>query len=245
MRIQRPDTSVTAPVTTALATSHGASRTGPPAACPGSVTVCWAAKGGSGTTVVAAGLALTIAPPVLLVDLAGDLPAALGAAVPEGPGVHDWLRSGAGADGICHLAVEVAPGVEVVAAGAGRVEADHPRWGELATVLAGQPRTVVVDAGTGSPPTALLDERARSLLVTRACYLSLRRAVHHDHRPSGIVLVAEPGRALRAADVEAALGAPVVATLSIDPAVARAVDAGLLAARLPRVIRHDLRGAAA
>jgi hypothetical protein len=32
--------------------------------------------------------------------------------------------------------------------------------------------------------------------------------------------------------------------VSHDPAVARAVDAGLLAARLPRLLERELRGAA-
>ena len=63
-------------------------------------------------------------------------------------------------------------------------------------------------------------------------------------RPDGVVLVAEPGRALRVPDIERTLGVPVVATISHDPAVARAVDAGLLAARLPRVLQRELRGAA-
>ena len=77
-----------------------------------------------------------------------------------------------------------------------------------------------------------------------ACYLALRRAVALEARPSGVVLIEEPGRALRARDVEAAIDAPVVATLALDPAVARAVDAGLLAARLPRLIQRELRNAA-
>ena len=42
------------------------------------VTVCWAAKGGSGTTVVAATLALSCPTESLLVDLDGELPAVLG-----------------------------------------------------------------------------------------------------------------------------------------------------------------------
>ena len=48
-----------------------------------------------------------------------------------------------------------------------------------------------------------------------------------------MILVAEPGRSLRSSDVERAVGAPVVATVSLDPAIARAVDAGLLAALPP------------
>ncbi len=72
-----------------------------------------------------------------------------------------------------------------------------------------------------------------SLLVTRACYLALRRAADPPLRPSGVVLVTEPGRALDRTDVEQVVGAPVRAEVAFDPAVARAVDAGLLASRLP------------
>ena len=59
-----------------------------------------------------------------------------------------------------------------------------------------------------------------------------------------MVLIDEPGRALRARDVEHALGAPVIAEIGYDPAVARAVDAGLLVARLPRSLVQPLGGAA-
>ena len=41
------------------------------------------------------------------------------------------------------------------------------------------------------------------------------------------------------------LGAPVVARVSVDPAIARAVNSGLLAARLPWAIGRELRGVAA
>ena len=56
------------------------------------ITVCWAAKGGSGTTVVAAAMAIAATTPTLLIDLAGDVPAVLGIPEPDGPGVFDWLR---------------------------------------------------------------------------------------------------------------------------------------------------------
>jgi hypothetical protein len=36
----------------------------------------------------------------------------------------------------------------------------------------------------------------------------------------------------------------VVAELPLDPAVARAVDAGLMAARIPSSLRHGVRGLA-
>ena len=57
--------------------------------------LCWSAKGGSGTTVVAAALALVLSQrhPTLLIDLGGDSPAALGIAEPHGPGLADWFAS--------------------------------------------------------------------------------------------------------------------------------------------------------
>jgi hypothetical protein len=84
----------------------------------------------------------------------------------------------------------------------------------------------------------------QSLLVIRPCFLALRRATQASCRPSGVILVREPGRALRTRDVEHALGVGVVAEVDVDPAVARAVDAGLLQARLPRPLATQLRGAA-
>ena len=44
--------------------------------------------------------------------------------------------------------------------------------------------------------------------------------------------------------VEDYLGAPVVAEVGVEPAVARAVDAGLLATRLPRSLERALGRAA-
>ena len=76
--------------------------------------------------------------------------------------------------------------------------------------------------------------------MTRACYLSMRRAVASPTRPDGIILVTEPGRSLRATDVARVVGVPVVATVDHDPAIARAIDAGLLAARIPAALRRNL-----
>ena len=79
-----------------------------------------------------------------------------------------------------------------------------------------------------------MDIEGQALLVVRGCYVGIRRAIRSAARPSGLVLIREPGRALGADDVSAALGAPVVARIELDPAIARAVDAGLLLARLPQ-----------
>ena len=207
------------------------------------LTVCFAAKGGSGTTCVVAATGLRLTVPGLLVDLAGELPTVLGVAEPSGAGVHDWLVADAGPDRLERLVVPLRGSLGLLAAGGVRAHPGSPRWDALAAAL---PRfgAVVVDAGTGPPPPALAAAADRTLLVTRACFLALRRAVALDARPTGVVLVREPGRALRPSDVEHALGAPIVATVPLDPLIARAVDAGLLATALPRTARLDLGGVA-
>lgn len=210
------------------------------------LTVCWGAKGGSGTTVVAAALAISIDPPCLLVDLAGDVPLALGLAEPGGPGVADWSRSSAPAERLDALRTPVAPELELLHRGRGEI-AD--RWAELGAHLAGVGRQlghhVIVDAGSGSPPPPDLHRHAdRTLLVTRPCYLAVTRASRGSDRIDGVVLVDEPGRALDGDDVATSIGAPVVARILLDPAIARAVDSGLLLARLPRGFRHVLAATA-
>ena len=201
--------------------------------------LCWSAKGGSGTTVIAAALALVLSQrnPTTVVDLAGDLPAALGIAVPAGPGVREWMASPtADAAALARLGVPVSDRLQLLPLGSSSAAAT--RWADLAAAL---PRdTTVIDAGTGIPPPELIAAADHTLLVTRPCYLALRRAAASGVQSSGIVLVGEPGRALTARDIEHALGAPVVAELHYDPAVARAVDAGLLAARLPATLSHAL-----
>jgi hypothetical protein len=209
------------------------------------ITVCWAAKGGSGTTVVASSMAVAAGQQTLLVDLAGDVPAALGMPEPDGPGVADWLRSDAPAPRLASLELTVLDHVAVLPRGRRQHGDVTGRWSELVAWLRAQRRHVVVDAGsTGELRPELLAAADHNLLVTRPCYLALRAGVRLAVRPTGVVLIDEPGRALRADDVEAGLGAPVVATLLIDPAVARAVDAGLLAAHLPSGFRRALQLAA-
>jgi MinD-like ATPase involved in chromosome partitioning or flagellar assembly len=205
--------------------------------------LCWSAKGGSGTTVVSAALALVLSHqrPTLLVDLAGDAPAALGLAEPAGPGLADWLASPTAEAAALHrLAVPATDVLRLLPRGSLEIDRGSPRWAELAAALAQPGLATVIDAGTGAPPDALFAAATHRLLVTRPCYLALRRAVAAQRQPTGIMLVGEPGRALGARDVERALNAPVVAELHYDPSVARAVDAGLLAARLPRSLSHAL-----
>ena len=208
---------------------------------------CWSAKGGSGATVVSVALASMLARSsgaALLVDLAGDVPAALGLSDEACAGVGEWLAAGDGvpADALPKLEVAGPAGLRVLVLGSETPPAG-PRGDVLAAVLASEPRPVVADCGTAPSGVALTVARsaATSLLVTRACLLALRRAQTAAVRPTGVVLVREAGRALGAIDVERVLGAPVVAQVPADDAVARAVDAGTLGARLPRSLQRSLR----
>ncbi|MFL6205175.1 MAG: hypothetical protein ACJ739_07460 [Acidimicrobiales bacterium] len=211
---------------------------------------CWSSKGGAGTTVVAATLALVLgrtrADGALLADLAGDAPAALGLRDPESPGLAGWLRAGPDVppDALHRLEVSAAEGLGLLHRGTGDLAPE--RADVLARLLAADGRAVVVDCGT-EPSGASLTIAAsatRSLLVTRPCFLALHRAISLPLRPSGIVLLNEPGRALGRTDVERTVGAPVVAEVAVDPQVSRAVDAGLLTARLPRSLARDVARAA-
>lgn len=214
------------------------------------VIACWSVKGGSGTTVVATALALIAARTsegALLVDLAGDAPAVLGLPEPAGPGVADWLVAPADVGGEAMSRLEVAgpPGLALVPAG-GPLPGHVTKGTALAALLGAEKRVVVVDAGTRPQGDAAEVVRSAhmSLLVLRPCYLALRRAATCVIRPHGVVLITEPGRALGRIDVEQVLGVPVRAELPFDPAVARAVDAGLLAGRVPRVLERALKDAA-
>jgi Cellulose biosynthesis protein BcsQ len=211
------------------------------------IITCWSVKGGSGTTVVAASLALLLGRRMeqgaLLVDLAGDAAAVLGLTEPTGPGVGDWLDGPSrDATSLLQHEVEAAPFVRLLPMGTRSLSPGSP----LIEVLAQDERTIIIDAGVLAPGPSLdvIANATTSLLVLRPCYLALRRASLAPVRPSGVVLISEPGRALGRKDIESVLGVPVVADVLIDPNVARAVDAGLLAGRLPRTLARSLRSAA-
>ena len=215
------------------------------------VVCCWSAKGGAGTTVVACALAVLLArrsqDGAVVVDLAGDVPAALGLPDDAPAGVSDWLSIGehVPADGLARLERSAGGGVAIVQRGRGPLH--EARAHALGALLASDHRPVVIDAGVIDGPGAaatLAAFASTSLLVTRPCFLSLRRALSAPVRPSGVVLVVEDGRALAAADIEGALGVPVCAQVLVTPQVARAVDAGVLPSRLPRSLERELRDVA-
>lgn len=212
------------------------------------LVTCWSTKGGSGTSVTAALVSLHAAQDrnrsVLLIDLCGDLPAVFGC-VETTSGLAEWLRSDLAPCSLERVIEELTPNLSLLARG--QVPLTARRADELVEWLDSD-AVVVVDAGVlrtqaqqpGSVSGGeelrwrLAAEADRSILVTRACYLALRRTVSLPVRPSGVVLVTEAGRSLTRSDCERAIGAPVLATVAVDPDIARAVDAGMLRTRVPK-----------
>jgi hypothetical protein len=183
----------------------------------------------------------------VLADLAGDGPAVLGRPEPTGLGLADWLAAGASvpADALGRLEIPVGEGLTLLPRGSGSVDdvGVDGRAEVLTALLATDARPVVVDCGA-SPRGARLAVAAgagRSLLVLRPCAVALRRALAAPIRPSAVVLVDEPGRAIGRREIEAALGVPVRAVIGHHQRIARAVDAGLLTGRLPAALQRSLR----
>jgi len=217
------------------------------------VLVFWSPKGGSGTSVVAAAVALHLAGSggARLADLDGDQPAILGLTAEPATGLADWLATWPDApdDALAHLALEAAPGLALLPRGSPLSMAGPVRegaGGALADSLAGVGSfagvATVVDAGAASSAAveALLCAPASTpVVVVRPCYLALRACVARGPVLSacaGAVVVDEAGRALRARDVSHVLALPVLARIRLEPSIARAVDAGTLPARVPTTL---------
>ena len=218
------------------------------------ITWYWSVKGGVGTSVVAAATAIRLASEehdTTLVDLTGDQPALLGmvaGAMPSEPGIGDWVAAGDGvaADAIGRLLEDVAPGLRLLRRGTRPALADHTASPEdqrprlmLALEVLARSGPVVVDAGLD--PVGLrsvLGGPHRPVCVLRACYLALSRAQQVAGPYERVVLVEEPGRALRSRDVAAAVGASHVERVAWDPRVARSVDAGTIVSMLPPPLRR-------
>ena len=167
------------------------------------------ARGGHGTTTVAAVVALQAArtAPTVLVSPDTDAACALLGASDRH---HD------------HRAIDVASGLLLTA--------DRPEEG--------LDHIVVVDEGTlaAKPPSAPTATEEHYLVLRGPCYVALATVLAADvDGIEGIVLVSERDRSLRAADVTDVLGIPVIATVALSPQVARAIDAGLLPSRFPRL----------
>jgi hypothetical protein len=210
----------------------------------------WSPKGGSGTSVLSAAIALVLARrgPVRLADLGGDQPAVFGLSPIPTAGLYGWLLQGAGAptEALDRLTIPVAPGLDLLPTGTvPKNAADVPpeSGAALAAALRDGPDTVV-DVGPGDGFTeAVVEVSDVSIVVVRNCYLALRRAVHRSlvARAAGAILVEEPGRSFGHGAVGEVLGCPLLARVPVRPSVARVVDAGLLPSRLPGSLASSAR----
>ena len=203
------------------------------------ITAVYATKGGQGVTTTAAALAILTARTgarTLLVDTAHDQPAILGLPEPTGPGLGDYLQP-ASRTTLAQITTPVAENLDLIHRGDTELVFATHTYGQLTSGL-GHYDQVIIDTHNAAYAWTLHADRR--LLVTRPCYLALRRSAVTP-RPDAVVLINEHERALNATDIETVLGIPITATVPYHPAIARAIDAGLLATRLPRELARALR----
>ena len=207
-------------------------------------TILSSPKGGTGTSVVAASLAIvsSSSSPTLLVDLSGDQAAILG--LPQPPiGLSDWANGMTYREfdeiiSLCHDNLYLAPtgtfDFETLNANA---------WDKLLRALSlkhSEGCNIIVDLGRADIPLALRKIVDTCYLVTRPCYLALRRAVDLETAFSGVIVVNEPDRVLTSRDVESVLKLKCVAEIPYTSEISRRVDSGLLKSRLPMALQSVL-----
>ena len=207
-------------------------------------TILSSPKGGTGTSVVAASLAIvsSSSTPTLLVDLAGDQAAILG--LPQPPiGLSDWANGMTYREfdeivSLCHDNLYLAPtgtfDFETLNANA---------WDKLSRALSlkhSEGCNVIVDLSRADIPLALRKIVDTCYLVTRPCYLALRRSVDLETAFSGVIVVNEPDRVLTSRDVESVLKLKCVAEIPCTSEISRRVDSGLLKSRLPMALQSVL-----
>ncbi len=215
---------------------------------------CWSPKGGSGTSVFAAACALDAGAAsggARLADLDGDQPPILGLAADPATGLARVVAVGVEApvDALERFAVARGAALTLLPAGAADLARRSPRPAPRSVSrCASTPAPTIVDVGVPTAPAleALLEVADASIVVLRACYLALRRAVRMPATAgaTGVVLVEESGRALGARDVADVLGVPVLATVSVRSSVARAIDAGVFPVRMPDALAEAGAGVA-
>jgi hypothetical protein len=207
----------------------------------------WSPKGGSGTSVLSAALALVSAGrgPTRLADLGGDQPAILGLPpLTSLATLDDWLVAGPSTptEWLDDMAVPVGPGLSLLPGGPA-AQVSSPEAGAALAVALRDGGMAIADVGSGADEAdgagrAVVDVADTALMAIRPCYLALRRAVADPRLGSsaGAILVEDPGRALDAEDVSAVLGIPVVGRVPVRAEIARAVDAGVLRDHLPAIL---------
>lgn len=194
---------------------------------------------------------------VLLVDLGCDIADILGCDNSTSVGLAEWSRSEPrDIDALERICTPVGSGITLLRRGQGSFGIPPA---DLVEELRYLGQDVVLDLGTIISPddaansfssqdisqtcaqshdaywrAELLDCVDIDLLVTRNCYLCLKRFKELGRSAGSVVLLRERGRSISCADVEIVAKANAVAEIDIDQRVYRCVDAGLLSARLPK-----------
>ncbi|MEI7507095.1 MAG: hypothetical protein WCK23_09790 [Actinomycetes bacterium] len=201
-------------------------------------------KGGSGTSVVAASLAIasSSSTPTLLVDLAEDQAAIMG--LPEPPvGLSDWVN------GMTHhdfeeILITCNDNLQLAPSGSSAIEIlSTTAWTNLAQEVMQKESdgyNIIIDFGQANLPLAFNKLAHTHYMVTRPCYLSLRRAVNLDQKFSGVIVVQEHDRVLTTSDVESVLKLKCAAEVPYSSDISRRVDSGLLKSRLPAPLHAAL-----
>ena len=202
------------------------------------ITALYATKGGQGVTTAAALGVLTAhaGHRTLLVDTGHDLDAVLG--LPDNtdqPGLAEYVEP-ASRITLADITTPVTRNLDIVSRGTAPIVFSTHTYGLLVGGLGHYDHVIIDTTDNAYAWTLHVDHR---VLVTRPCYLALRRSTITP-RPTHVVLVNEPGRALDAKDVEAVTAVPVTATVPYGLNIARNIDAGLLNTRLPRSLTRSL-----
>ncbi len=205
----------------------------------------WSPKGGVGTSVFTAACALVLArtTEVRLADFGGDQPAVLGLASEPAPGLGEWLDAGAAtpADALDRLAVDTGRGLSLLPLGRRSPRTATPEAGAaLGVVLAQDERVTIADVATADSESlrAIVEVSDVSIVVTRDCYLALRRAARAPlvQRAAGVVVGQEGARGLHHRVVTDVLQLPLLDVVPWHAHVARALDSGV--SRLGLLERH-------
>lgn len=212
------------------------------------LVACWSVKGGVGATVVAAGIAAAQASllrrEVVVADLGDDQALVHGVAAVGAAGLRGWTRAGPSvpADALARLEEPIDERRSLLGAGSGPW--DPGRAGALAAALAADERVVVADVGRSvlePVGRAVVEAAERSVLVVRACPLSMRAVAELPVVPDAVVVVRDRNRSLGWREIGERCGAPVAAELDVDPGVGAAIDAGLVARPFPHRFVRALR----
>lgn len=217
-----------------------AARSGQPQAAAGRILAVVGARGGLGTTTIAAWVARGLeAQAFVELDAAGSL-STYG---PDAEASLDGLLSGTGVEGARGSLREVGIGVPVAFGEPGMREPPAPALRAMLASLRALGGWSVVDAGRGDGSRLSVARAADARLLVLGDEVACVRAIVARRLAGNPWILRTAGRRPRIPerDLIDALGAPPLATIACDPAVARAADLGALAS-VPAGITAALGG---